>query len=171
MQSFGTSPLELMACEAMLQGLVFIDEFTYSARFTSATALASLNQAQIDILINGDSDFIVQEQNFLAYDATPTLVADPNVLITVTRGGSGRQMMSQSQSLLTWGGNYSGAKVPGRKPAPGFFLKSQTISIKLENLTTTNFNRIDIAFKGFKVFYITNNQGQTGDRTQIFHIA
>lgn len=177
MNGFGVSPLELMASDAMLKGLVYLDEFTYSVPFITGTdsAIGSGSTKEVQLLINGDSDFVVQEQNFAAYDsASPAVVVvNPNLLITVTRAGSGRQIMNNPQHILNWCGGYTGTRFPGRKPSAGLWLAANTITVKLQNLGTTVFSRVDVAFTGFKVFYTTIEDVQghrvTGDRKMIFH--
>jgi hypothetical protein len=175
MNGFGVSPLELMAADAMLQGIVFLDEFEYSAVWTGTTALAATSTVEVIILINGDSDFVVQERNIVAFDnqATPVLVPDPNLLITVTRAGAGRETMNQAQHVGNVLGSYQSNKVPGRRPMSGLWNAANTMSFKLQNLSPTNFGRIDIAFSGFKVFYtvsrVPGHEGEQGTRAAVFH--
>jgi len=168
---YGVSPIELQACEAALMGLVYLDDFTYSAIWEGPTALLALATLTVPIQINGDSDFVVQEQNLIAYDnqSTPANVAIPNLLLTITRSGSGREIMDAAQHVNNMCGNYTPALNPGRNPMPSLWHAKNTISVKLQNLTSTVFGRIQISFRGFKVFYIQNSKGQTGDRTSIFH--
>jgi hypothetical protein len=175
MNGFGVSPLELMAADAMLQGIVFLDEFEYSAVWTGTTALAATSTVEVIILINGDSDFVVQERNIVAFDnqATPVLVPDPNLLITVTRAGAGRETMNQAQHVGNVLGSYQSNKVPGRRPMSGLWNAANTMSFKLQNLSPTNFGRIDITFSGFKVFYtvsrVPGHEGEQGTRAAVFH--
>ncbi len=176
MGGFGTSPLELMACDAMLKGIVYLDEFIYSASWIAgtATALGSLATIQVQIQINGDSDFVAQEMNLTAIDTAQgggvgDCVDCPDLLLTVTRAGSGREIMNQAQHVINICGNYFTAHYPAHKPMPGLYAANNIISVTLQNRTTTAFNRVDLALPGFKVFYITNAQGQTGDRRSVFH--
>jgi len=171
MTGYGVSPIELQACEAALAGLVYLDDFTYSAIWQGPTALGSLQTITVPIQINGDSDFVVQESNIIAYDnqSTPVNVAVPNLLITITRAGSGREIMDSAQHVNNLLGNYTPALNPGRNPMPSLWNAKNTINITLQNLTTTVFGRIQTSFRGFKVFYIANQAGQVGDRTAIFH--
>ncbi len=177
MNGFGVSPLELMASDAMLKGLVYLDEFTYSVSFVTGTdaAIGSGNTKEIQMLINGDSDFIVQEQNIVAYDSASPAVAvvNPNLLATITRAGSGRQIMNQAQHVSNIFGSYIGTKYPGRRPMPGLWLAANTITVKLQNLSTTVFSRVDVAFTGYKIFYTTvdlpDGSRETGNRKMIFH--
>jgi len=178
MNSFGTSPLELMACDAMLQGLVYIDEFTYSAAWISGTptALGALQTVPVQINVNSDADFIVQEQNFQAIvlesdspDAAHVCVTCPDILVTITRAGSGREIMNQAQPVTNVFGNYWSAQFPGRKAVTSLWQQNNTLQITLQNRSTVVFDRVDITFAGFKVFYQTNAAGQQGDRQSVFH--
>jgi hypothetical protein len=178
MNSFGTSPLELMACDAMLQGLVYIDEFTYSAAWISGTqtALGALATVDVPIQINSDSDFIVQEQNLSAIVVTVASPEDlhecvtcPDLLLTIIKAGSGREVMNQAQHVTNILGNYWSAQFPGRKGTTAIWQSNNTVTCRLQNRTSIAFDRVDIAFNGFKVFYQTNAAGQQGTRQSIFH--
>lgn len=175
MSSFGVSPLELMAQDAMLQGLCYIDEFTYSAPFVGTTAVGASGTATatqtVSVQINSDADFIVQDWNITAFDngAPPVIVANPNLLTTVTRGGAGRELMNNAQHVLNLFGGYQQNRVPGKKPLPGLWSMMLTVNVQLVNLSTTIFGRIDVAFTGFKVFYVQNAAGLTGTRQMVFH--
>ena len=172
MNSFGTSPLELMACDAMLQGLVYLDEFAYSASFQTgtATALAANGTTDVQIAINSDSDFICLEMNLISWSGAGTIIAAPDYLLTIIRSGSGREIFNQPQPVLNIAGNYSSSNsFPGRMPVSSLYQSNQTITVRLQNRTGTASNRADFTMRGFKVFYQTNAQGMTGDRQSIFH--
>lgn len=177
MNGFGVSPFELMASDAMLKGIVRLDEFIYSVPFLNNTdsGIGSGQTKELQLLINGDSDFLVQEQNFSAYDSAspPVVVVNPNLLITVTRSGSGNQLMNNAQHILNWGGGYTGTRYPGRKPTAALWMASNNIAVKVQNLGTTVFSRVDIAFVGVKVFYqsvtLPNGHTITGNRTSVFN--
>ncbi len=174
---FGVSPLEIMATDAILQGLAWCDEFAYSAAYIigTPTALGSLATIDVQILINGDSDFVVQEANITAFDNAnpPVLVPDPNLLMTLIRGGSGREVMNQPQHVLNMLGGFASNKQQGRVPFCALLGNSQILTVKLQNLSTTVFSRVDVAFRGFKVFYLQTQTQQgpvTGNRQMIFHV-
>jgi len=171
MRGYGTSPLELMACDAMLRGLCYLDEFTYSASWvkTTATALGSLATVDVQIQINGDSDFIVQQRNGTVINSQHACEDCPNLLLTIVRAGSGREIMNQAQHWQNIVGGFGSTKFPNYLPMPGLIQRSNILTCRLQNLTTDAPDRVDLSFVGFKVFYTTNAQGQTGDRTAIFH--
>ena len=174
MIGYGTSPLELMACEAFVNGLVYLDEFTYSttALSTDLTTLTQNNPVDYRIQINSDSDFIAQEYNLVAWvDTAGTILNSPDFLIQIIRSGSGRELMNNPQHVGNYCGNYraSSASFPGRKAMPCLYQGNMTVIIRLTNRTATVPNRVDFAMLGFKVFYQTNAQGVTGNRQDIFH--
>jgi len=171
MNGFGVSPLELMASEAMLGGIAFLDEFVYSAAWIAGTAtqLGALATVDVQIQINSDSDFIFQEENLTAF-FEGDIIDNPNFLLTIIRAGSGREVMNQAQHVLNiTGGHQSLGRVPGRKPMAGLIQANSTLTCRLQNLTADIPDRVDLALIGFKCFYIVNAQGQQGNRQSIFH--
>jgi hypothetical protein len=96
MNGFGESPIEILAREAMLRGECWCDGYEYPARFLTGTptALGSGLTAEVPININSGQDFIVQEVNLTAFDnaAPPVLVVAPNLLLTLVKGGSERNL-------------------------------------------------------------------------------
>lgn len=174
MNGFGVSPLEIMASDAMLRGIVYLDQFDYSASWIvgTGTALgAAPASVQAQIQINGDSDFIVQEMNLTAFDngAPPAVVVNPNLLLTVTRSGAGRELMNAPQHVLNVCGSYVGTRYPAKLPCPGLLNKSNNLTLSLQNLSTTVFSRVDVVFRGFKVFYVQSPEGVIGNRQMVFH--
>ena len=155
MLGYGTSPLELMASDAMLRGEIFCEHFTYSAAWITgtATALGANATVEVQIPINADSDFLIQEMNLVAETAAGTFLATADYLLTITIAGSGRQIMNQAQHVANLAGSYQANQVPGRVPMPKLVQASNTISCSLANRTGTAANRVDLAFRGFKVFY------------------
>ena len=172
MDGYGTSPLELMACEAMLNGLAYLDEFTYSATWLTATttALGANGTVDVTIAINGDSDFVAQEYNLTGWSAVNTIVASPDLLITIVRSGSGREIMSDAQHVANLcGGYYASRSAPGRLPLASLYQSQNNVRVRLTDRSGVAWNRIDFNMRGFKVFYQKNAQGQTGNRQSIFH--
>lgn len=172
MQNYGSSPLEVLAREAMLQGLVYLDEFAYSAAWLTGTttALGASATQDVQIQINSDSDFIALEYNLTAWTALDTILVSPDYLITLIRSGSGRELMNQAQHVANFAGNYRSvsACLPGRMPISSLYTGNLTVTVRLQNRTVTAANRVDFAMRGFKVFYQTNAQGVTGNRQMIF---
>jgi hypothetical protein len=174
---FGTSPLEILASAAMLKGLAYLDEFTYGARFDNVigTGLPANGQAQVGIPINSDSDFIAIQYNLEAWSAAGTIVNAPDLLLLLTRSGAGRNVMDNPVPVINFCGNYAftDRNYPGFLPISSLHQGNGLLTVQLTNRTATNFNtgtaRIDFTMRGFKVFYQTNAQGQTGNRQDIFH--
>jgi len=172
MQGFGDSPLEIMACQAMLDGRCFLQAFTYSASWQTGTTTALGANATVEIgtQINSDADFVIQEVEFTSTTAAGTFLATADYLLTVVLSGSGRQIMNQAQMIANYAGSYQAAQVPRRLPMPILVTANGTITSVLVNRTAVAANRADFSMHGFKVYYTMDKQGITGDRTQIFHI-
>lgn len=183
---YGCSPLELLACQAMVQGLVYLDEFTYSTvwQVGTPTALPANGDVTTTIQINSDSDFVAQEYNLWTNGPTQNdLGGLADFLITITRAGSGRNIMNQAQKVMNITGNYfwgisgapgtvpaNGANHPGRLPITSLYQGNSTVQVRLQNQSTTFAPwRVDFAMRGFKVFYQTAKDGRTGNRQDIFH--
>jgi hypothetical protein len=175
MNGFGVSPIEIMASEAMLSGLVYCDNFTYSAAWIAgtATALAGLATVPVNIPINSDSDFVIQEIHLTAYeddDGTKTLNVNPDYLLTVATAGSGREIMNQAQHVLNYCGGFAGTKFPNAIRFPKLIQANNVVRLTLQNLSTLDALRVDLALIGFKVFYVTSAvTGEQGTRQNVFH--
>lgn len=173
MIGFGTSPLEILASAAMLKGLCYLDEFTYSVSWIAGTttALGASVTVPIQLFINSDSDFIAQEYNLVSYSALDTIIVSPDYLISIVRSGSGRELMNQQQHVANLCGNYrsNSASAPGKNPISSLYQGNLNVTISLTNRTVTASNFAQFSMRGFKVFYQTNAQGQTGNRQDIFH--
>ena len=173
MIGFGTSPLELLASAAMLKGLVYLDEFTYSAAWITGTptALGANATQAVQIQINSDSDFIAQEYNLTAWTAAETQYAARDFLISLTRSGAGRELFSQAQPVNNICGNYSigSTNLPGKNPISSLYQGNGTVTVTLQSRSASAMNRVDFTMRGFKVFYQTNAAGVTGNRQDIFH--
>ena len=163
---FGSSPIELLAADAMLRGEIYCTGFTYSAAWITGTATALGANATVDaqIQINADSDFVVQEINFLSFTAADTIIATPDYLLQLVLAGSGRQIMNQAQHIANYAGSYQANRVPGILGYPILLTSNSTITCTLQNRTATASNRAELELKGFKVFYTG------GNRQQIFHV-
>lgn len=153
---FGSSPLETLAAEAMLRGLVWLDGFDYSATFLTGTttALPATGSMTIPIQINGDSDFIVQSINLIAFTNATTVLATPNYSLLLTRSGSGRDIMYEEQSVMNICGNLWNNAQPGLRTMPIKLDAANTFNVKLTNNSGVAPNRVQLTFTGFKVFYV-----------------
>jgi len=172
MNGFGDSPMEIAACQAMLDGRAFLQAFTYSASWQMGTntALGANGTVEIAVQINADADFLIQEMDFTSTTAAGTFLATADYLLTLTLSGSGRQLMNQSQMIANIAGSYQANQVPRRMTMPVLVLANSTITCNLVNRTAVAANRADFSMHGFKVYYTQGRDGTVGDRTQIFHV-
>lgn len=166
---FGSSPIELMAMQAMLQGLVYCQAFVYSAVWFGTTALGANGTVNIPTQITADSDFVVQRMNLTSWSAAGTLIADPDYTLLLTINGSGRQLMDQPQTVQNLVGNFTSNKVPADWPFPYLIQANNTVTAQLVNRTGTASNRADLSYVGFKVYYLTDQNGSPTTRQQVFH--
>src|SRR5215831_9630825 len=131
-----------MACEAFMQGLVYLDEFTYSITSDiNSNALTANGFTDFQLQINSDSDFIAQEYNYAAWNdatgGTTSLLNNPDHLIQIIRSGSGRELMNRPVHVANYAGNYrsSSASFPGRKAMPSLYQGNLTVTIRITNRT------------------------------------
>lgn len=168
---FGSSPIELMAMQAMMNGQVFCQAFTYSAVFFGTTALGvAPAQVTIPTQITADSDFVIQRMNLTSWSAAGTLVADPDYTLLLTINGSAVQLMDQPQTVQNLCGNFTSNKVPSDWPFPYIIIANNTLSAQLTNRTAVAANRVDLSYVGFKVKYLTNPDGTPATRQQVFNL-
>ncbi len=167
MNGFGVAPLELMASDAMLRGQINCEEFTYTASWIAgtATALGANGNVTVETQINGDSDFVVTELNLMAYSAVGTVVANPDLLLMLVAAGAGRQLMDKPVHAMNMCGAYAQDREPGKLTFGRLLAAKNTLSSTLTNRTASAFDFVQIAMKGFKVFYL----GDEASRESIFH--
>lgn len=165
MNGYGTSPLELMAADAMLRGKIFCQRFTYSARFVTgtSTALAANGTTSVDTQINGDSDFLMLSMNLTAFTAADTIIASPDYLLLLTASGAGRNLMDAAQMVSNITGSFQANRIPDRMCFPILLSAKNTLTSQLTNRTGTACNLCHIAFDGMKIFYTG------GNRQEVFH--
>mgnify|MGYP006955650321 CR=1 FL=1 len=169
MYGYGSSPLEIMATEAMINKLTYNQFFTYNALFASSTALGATSSAEVPIPINGDSDFIVQEINLTSWTAADTPEIDPDYTIMLTIAGSGRQLMDREMTVQNMCGSMLVNKAGLRRlPFPVLIQANNTLNVRLTNRSAVAANRVDVTFVGFKVYYI--GDPNVANRQAIFHV-
>lgn len=172
MQGFGDSPIEILACQAMLDGRAYLQYFTYSASWQTGTTTALGANATVDvpIQINADADFVVQEIDFTSTTAAGTFLATADYLLTMVLSGSGKQVMNQAQMIANFAGSYQANQFARSLKMPILITANSTVVNTLANRTAVAANRADLALHGFKVYYTQNAKGETGKRTEIFHV-
>lgn len=168
---YGASPVEIMAMDAMLKGLVMCQAFCYSGLWLAGTgtALAANGTTNVPTQITADSDFVVQRLNLTAWSAANTIIPDPDYTLLLTLNGSGRQIMDQAQTVQNLCGNFSQNKVPSDWPFPYLIQANNTINAQLVNRSAVAANRVDLSYIGFKVFYLQNPDGTPTSRKQVFN--
>jgi len=176
MQGFGDSPLEILACQGMIDGRCFLQSFTYSASWQTGTptALGANGTTEVAVQINADADFVIQEMTFTSTTAAGTFLAVADYLLTCVLSGSGRQVMNQPQMIANWAGSYNANQFARRLTMPILVVANSNILNTLVNRTAVAANRADLTFNGFKVYYTEGRDSQgnvaVGDRTSIFHV-
>lgn len=163
MQGFGSSPLELIATQAMVAREIFCANFTYNISYLDGTAtdIAANGTTAAQLQINSDSDFLVQSINFISFTAADTMEVDPDYTLLLVTAGSGRQLMNEAVHILNQCGNYAEDKVPAGLPMPFLLAMNSTLTCTIVNRSAVAVNRADLTFRGFKVFYHgrANRQG------------
>lgn len=163
--SFGTSPIELLAADAMLRGAVFCNEYVYPAKWITgqSSALGSLATVDQAIQITSEADFVAQEVNLIAWSAAGTLAADPNIEINI-QIASGRPWFNTSLNARTFAGTYSSGNFPNKMVMPRLIPAKSTVTVTATDQQSTAWNRVELVMIGFNVYY------QTETREQVFHV-
>lgn len=167
---YGTSPIELMACQAMLQRQIYCYGFSYSAQWFGATALGANGTQAIPTQITADSDFVIQRMNLISFSAAGTKTVDPDFTLILTIAGNAVNLMDQAQPVLNISGNYSLNYVPDDLPFPIVIPANNTLNSILVNRTAVAQNLTQLTFTGFKVKYLQNPDGSPTSRQQVFNL-
>ena len=167
---YGTSPLELMACQAMLNRQIYCYGFTYSALWFGATALGANGTQAIPTQITADSDFVIQRMNFVSFSAAGTVQANPDFTLNLTIAGSAVNLFDQAQPVTNISGNFLNQDVPNDLPFPILIVANNTLNATLVNRTGTAQNLSQLSYVGFKVKYLQNPDGSPTTRQQVFAI-
>jgi len=164
--SFGTSPIELLATEAMLRGAIFANEYIYPAKWLTGLTSSLLSGTTVDqaIQVTSEADFVCQELNLIAWSAAGTIVADPNIEINI-QIASGRPWFNTSVNARLICGTYSSGNFPNKMVMPRLIPAKSTITITLTDNQATNWNRVEVNLIGFNTYY------QTETRVQVFHVV
>lgn len=167
---FGSSPIELLAADAMLRGAIFCQSFTYSAQWLTGTTTALGATATVPVItqITSDSDFVVQEIQFNSWSAAGTIIVDPDYTLMLTIA-SGRPWFDQVQPIRNLVGSYASTQQPNSLPFPRLIPAQSTLTSTLANRTGTASNQAVLSFMGFCVYYQSNQDGSPATRQQIFH--
>lgn len=167
---FGTSPVELMACDAMLKRQIYCFGFSYSALWFGATALGANGTQNIPTQVTADCDFVIQRMNLVSFTAAGTVSANSDFTLLLSLAGSAVNLMDQAQSVQNVTGNFLDNRVPNDLPFPIIVPANNTLNSTLVNRTNTAQNFTQLTFTGFKVKYLSNPDGSPTTRTQVFNI-
>jgi hypothetical protein len=77
--------------------------------------------------------------------------------------------MDQAQTVQNLCGNFSQNKVPCDWPFPYLIQANNSINAALTNRSAVAANRVDLSYIGFKVFYLSNDDGTPTSRQQVFN--
>ena len=167
---FGTSPLEIMACQAMLNGQIYAYGFNYSALWFGTNALGANGTVNVTTQITADSDFVIQRLNFVSFSAVGTVTANPDFTLLLTIAGNAINLMDQAQNVENICGNFLDNRVPNDLPFPILIPANNSLTAQLVNRTAVAQNFSQLTYSGFKVKYLQNADGTPTTRTQVFHV-
>lgn len=165
MEGFGASPIELLARDAMLAGLVFCDYVALPAAWLedTPTELKANSSLPIAIQVGSSGDFVLQEFQLVAIQDGEE-IQSPNLLCSMIEDGSNRQLFGQPTHVDNIFGSFSENKVPGLVRYPKLLQANSSLSVTLTDLSGSDWDRIYMALVGFRVYY------QGGTREQVFHL-
>lgn len=167
---FGSSPIEIMAMDAMLKGLIYCYHFTYSALWFGATALGASATVNVTTQITADSDFVVQRLNLVSYTALDTPEVNPDFTLLITIAGNAINLMDQAQHVNNICGNFFDNRVPSDLPFPVLIPANNNLTSQLINRSAVAQNFTQLSFVGFKVKYLSDQNGNPTSRQQVFHV-
>jgi hypothetical protein len=162
---YGSSPLELLAADAMLRGTINCNSFTYNADFLTGTAsaLGANGTVNVPIQITSEADFVCQQLMVTAWGAAAgTLLQDPDFTLNIAIS-SGRPWFNAPVIVRNIAGSYAAAENPDTLPFPRLIPLNSTLTVTLVNRTATAANFVQVLLIGFNVYY------QTETRAQVFH--
>jgi len=162
---FGSSPIEIMAMNAMLQGLVYCYGFTYSALMFGTNALGANGTVNVVTQITADSDFVIQRINLVSFTAADTPEVNPDFTMQLTIQGTGTNLMDAPQHVNNICGNFFDNRVPSDLPMTILVPSNSGLSVQTVNRSAQAQNFTQYSYVGFKVKYIK----PTATRQTIFN--
>lgn len=164
---FGTSPIELLACDAMLRGNILCNSYIYPIDFLTGTnsAIGASGNVTVPQQISSEADFVCQRIAATCWgSAAGTLLQDPDYTINITIA-SGRPWFNTAMVLRNLCGTFAAAEKPDSLPFPRLIPLNSTLTVNVVNRTGTAANLLEVALIGFNVYY---QNGTT--RAQVFHV-
>jgi len=162
---FGSSPLELLAADAMLRGSIQCNSYLYNADFLTGTnqAIGANGTPSQVVQITSEADFVCQMVTATCWgSAAGTLLQDPDFTITVAIS-SGRPWFNAPVILRSFAGTFAAAENPDSLPFPRLIPLNSTLTVSIVNRTATAANFLQVLFIGFNVYY------KSETRDQVFH--
>ena len=162
---FGSSPIELLAADAMLRGSIQCNSYSYNADFLTGTnqAIGANGTPQQVIQITSEADFVCQMITATCWgSAAGTLLQDPDYTINVSIS-SGRPWFNAPVILRNVCGTFAAAENPDSLPFPRLIPLNSTLTVSIVNRTATAANFLQVLFMGFNVYY------KSEDRATVFH--
>lgn len=134
------------------EGRLWIQDFyIYVADFGTLAASAS---ASLALSVEADSTFVWTKASYYA-DANPIAAQTdssrviPNVLVSITDSGSGRNLQNKPVPLNCYGGHDG---LPLVLPVAREFKASSSINVSITNVSTVVFNNLKFCLIGYKKF-------------------
>lgn len=164
---FGSSPVELLAADAMLRGLIFCNSYVYNADFLTGTSQAipaSATSVTQVVQITSEADFVVQQLSAICWgSAAGTLLQDPDYTLNIAIS-SGRPWFNAPLSVRNIAGMYAVGEIPVPMTFPRLIPLNSTLTVTVTNRTATAANFFQLALIGFNVYYQPG-----GNRQTVFH--
>jgi len=152
---FGSSPIELMAMDAMLKGWVYCYGFTYSALMFGANALGASGTVTVTTQITSDSDFVIQRINMVSFTAADTPEVNPDFTSFLSIAGTAINLFDSAQHVNNMYGNFFDNRVPCDLPFPILVAANQNLTNTTVNRSAVAQNFTQYSYTGFKVKYLT----------------
>lgn len=133
---------------------VLLQYFTYSTQFPAATFLAGATITN-NVSIQNDSDFLWRYTMLTSYSAAGVFVPAPDMLISFSDTGSGRNL----QDIPNHVGNVTGtAQLPYVLPEPFLITAGSILNVTLTNNAAGPAALVSVSLGGFKVFHLQGYQ-------------
>lgn len=162
---FGSSPVEILACQAMINRQVYCWGFTYSALWFGTTALGASATVSVTTQISSTEDFVVQRLNLVSFTALDTPEVNPDFTLELSVAGTAINLFDAAQHVNNIAGNFFDNRVPNDLPFPILIQANNNLVAKLANRSAVAQNFTQLSYIGFKVKYLGNTS-----RNEVFHV-
>lgn len=162
---FGSSPIELLAADAMLRGAINCNSWSYNADFLTGTsqAIGANGTPSQVIQVTSEADFVCQMITATTWGTdVNTLLPDPDFTINIAIS-SGRPWFNAPVMLRNICGSFASSANPDSLPFPRLIPLNSSLTVNIVNRTATAANFLQVLLLGFNVYY------QSETRQQVFH--